>query len=429
MIRPHPTPKTSVNPATSAEAIGSKPLPYVDHLVIGQNAEAKFPLDAKFRDEVQAVNLGHAAGHAHYSDKVKEDVRDAQAEHEGLQAHLEGIEPIRRQLEGNLATEGTTLRALAVVPLKGVSPTHKRLAGVAKVFLITGDTSILADQAFRASTPLVLSILLGLSLATSVVAIGAKCGYELAATEQRKARGRVTGDVHLTTRPFYDRDTTEDLPRFWIALSAIAALTMLFAVFLLGHGSGDPAELALGYGFLGALTVAGSAAAEAYAANPAADELAASHAEFDGHAAPLTAHADLEKNSATKRSFAETSEHVARHGSIAVDATVTAEAGRLVDTPEVGGYVDGGHIPITTTPPEPMDLPSLHTPPTRSRTRPHYDLVTGLASSDALETPPDPSSDGASANTHPSGRVSPSAISNGATPSMNGAGAGTKGES
>ena len=72
----------------------------------------------------------------------------------------------------------------------------------------------------------------------------------------------------------------------------------------------------------------------------------------------------VEQRSASAGSQATTKEHAARHRAVATAATVTATANRLPDTPEVGGYVDGGHIPVTAPPPAPAEsVPSTSAPP------------------------------------------------------------------
>ena len=387
MKRPDVPPPTNVNPATSAEAVRSEPLAHIDYLVMGENAERKIPPDAHFREEFRAVNLGNAAGHAHYGDVLTGAIRDAQAEHDGLEARLEAAEPRRHGTEQLHAMQASRVAALEAVSLNSVDPIRKHLNSIAKVLLIIGDTSVIADQVFRASTPMVLAILLGVSLATSVVAIGAKCGHE------------------------------------------IAAATMFFALFLLGHGSGDPAELAFGYGLLGALTVAGSAAAEAYATNDVAEHLTAAERRLGKRADQLVAFEDAEDRSAERASFASTTERAARHGAVATAATVTATANRLPETPEVGGYVDAGHVPTTPEPPVPAPAPDepnrpAASPP-RTKTRPRYDLTGNFTSSVSLSDGDRPAGVGAPARPAPTpGTSTPTRVGERATsaePSSNGA--------
>lgn len=361
----------------------SEPLAHIDYLVMGEHAERKLPPDARFREESRAVNLGNAAGHAHYGDVLTGTIRDAQAEHDGLESRLEAAEPRRHGAEQLHALQASRVAALAAVPLSAVDPIRKHLNGVAKLLLITGDTSVIADQVFRASTPMVLALLLGVSLATSVVAIGAKCGHEMAAADQRKDRGSAPPDAQPVVTPFYDNGTAEDQQRVWRTLSAVAAGTMFLALFLIGRGSGDPAELALGYGMLGALTVAGSAAAEAYATNDVAEQLTAAERRLGKRADQLVAFEDAEDRSAERASFASTTERAARHGAVATAATVTATANRLPETPEVGGYVDPGHVPTTPEPraPAPDEPNRPAASPRRTKTRPRYELIGNFTSS------------------------------------------------
>ena len=174
-------PTTIVNPAALAESRRGEPLPHVDHLVTGENGTRKIAPDARFREEAVAVNLGHGAGQDVYDDALIREVDPVRSEHQGLEAQLEAAEPRRRPAEQLHVGAANLVAALRAVPLNAIDPQRKQLNNLAKVLLITGDTSVIADQVYRATTPIWLAIPLGLSLAASVVAIGAKCGHEIAA--------------------------------------------------------------------------------------------------------------------------------------------------------------------------------------------------------------------------------------------------------
>ena len=350
------SPSTIVNPAAFAEAIREEQLPHIDHLVTGEKAERKIGSEAHLREEARALNLGHAAGHASYGDALSSEVREPLAEHHGLEAQLEAAEPRRHVSEQLHASAANLVVALRAVPFNSIDPLRKRLNNVAKVLLITGDTSVLGDQVYRASTPIALALLLGLSLATSVVAVGAKCGHEIAAAHQRKERGDAPDGAISLVRPLYDDGTAEERYRFWLHLAYMAAAVMFLALFFIGHGSGDAEELAVGYGLLGALTVAGSAGAEAYATNDAAEQQGLAENRLAESEDALKEFEGLEARSAAASSFATSTEHASRHSAVATAATVTVTANRLPDSPEVGGYVDGGHLPVTAAPPSPVEL-------------------------------------------------------------------------
>jgi hypothetical protein len=199
--------------------------------------------------------------------------------------------------------------------------------------------------------------------------------------------------VSTTVLPYYDDGTDDERYRLWQQLAYVAAGVMFLALFFISHGSGDPAELAIGYGMLGALTVAGSAAAEAYATNDAAKQRTLAERLMAECAEELIEFEELEQNSAFAGSDAATTELAARHSALATAATVTVTANRLPDAPEVAGYIDGGHIPTTA----PMSTPAQVLPQQapRSKVRGKYCVIGDLLIvSDQLsaETNPSPTS-------------------------------------
>ncbi len=337
---------TSVNPASEAKQHQATPMPHIDYLVTGPNGQRKISTGAHFREEVKAVNLGNAAGQLIFGEALAGEVRESLSKHHSFEARLEAADPRRIECEDDYGAAADTVRALARVPLNGVAPSRRRTVNIVKVLLLAGDTCVLANQAYRASTPIWLALPLGLSLAASVVAIGSKCGHEIATSEQRRARGRALDNTPGVVRPFYDVDHAAEQISLWQKLSIAAAIIMFFALYLLGTGSGDPALLSMGYGLLGALTVAGSAALEASAANDAAEQLErALHRRRDA-ANELREFESMEGHAAESASDATMLEVASLHRAHAVTSTVINTTERLTDTPEVGGYLDGGHVPV-----------------------------------------------------------------------------------
>ena len=360
---------TRVNPAASSEVISATRLPLVDYLVTGPNAESMIPAEAHFREEARAVNLGHAAGHVVVGEALRDEIRAPLAAHLGAEARREAAEPRRRTARQIHAAAADVVLALRAVPLNDVDPVRRWSANGAKVLLIIGDTCVLANQVYRAATPIWLAIPLGLSLATSVVAIGSKCGHEIATDHQRRDRGRAPERAPSIVRPYYDDGAAEERFRIWQRLCFIAAGAMFFSLYFMGSGSGDPAVLAAGYGLLGALTVAGSAGAEAYAANDAAEQRERAEVRLTRSSVQLREFEDLEQRSAHQLSEATALETAAHHRGVAIAATVTATANRLPDTPEIGGYLEAGHIPMAVPPPTPI-TPLVSSITNRRRTQP-----------------------------------------------------------
>jgi hypothetical protein len=303
------------------------------------------------------------------------------AEHHGVEARLEATEPRRRISEQLGVAAANVVAALREVPLNDIDPIRRVSVNISKLLLIIGDTCVLANQVYRASTPIWLAIPLGLSLATSVVAIGSKCGHEIATDQQRRDRGPAPEGAPSIVRPLYDNGTAEERHLLWQRLSFLAAGVMFLALYFIGSGSGDPIQLAAGYGLLAALTVAGSAGAEAYAANDAAEQRDRAERRLARMGDELREFEDLEQLSAQRYGEAKVLEAAVYHRGVATATTVTATANRLPDSPEVGGYVDGEHIPVTDPPPTPREQ-SLLPVPRRLRIRETYQLVDELISTE-----------------------------------------------
>jgi hypothetical protein len=370
--------ETVVNPASFAEERGSQPLQCVDHLVMDQQGKRRLPPDAHFREETRARNLGHAAGHSIYGEDVTERVLPPAAAHSGKEAWLQGSEPRRDLAEQKHEQRARIWSELNAVPHNALDPHRKVIAYVAKAGFVLGDTAVLSDQLYRSGTPLWLAALVGLSLAVTVVMVGTQCGHEMGAENQRKLRGPAPADSPPAVRTFYDSGDAEVSYKRWLYLAYAAGAAMFLSLFFLGVGSGDPAKLALGYGLLGCVTVAGSVCAEAYATNDAAENLKAAELGMNETGEALGEFETAEADSAVARTTATLTEAGARHRSVATSTTVTATADRLPDTPEVAGYIDAGHIPVPPPPPVPVEIPVVAIDTvrsnTRSRKRPSYSL-------------------------------------------------------
>jgi hypothetical protein len=305
------------------------------------------------------------------------------AAHAGKEAWLNGSEPRRDLAEQKHEQRARIWSALNAIPQNALDPHRKVIAYSAKAGFVLGDTAVLSDQLYRSGTPLWLAAFVGLSLAVTVVMVGTQCGHEMGAENQRKLRGSAPADSPAAVRTFYDSGDAEVSYKRWLYLAYVAGAAMFLSLFFLGVGSGDPAQLALGYGLLGCVTVAGSVCAEAYATNDVAENLRAAELGMNETGEALGEFETAEADSAVARTTATLTEAGARHRSVATSTTVTATADRLPDTPEVAGYIDAGHIPVPPPPPVPVEIPVVTTdtlrPSTRSQKRPSYSLSRPVA--------------------------------------------------
>ncbi len=386
---PNAPAETPVNPAALAENVRSEEMPFDDETL--RDVEGK-PIDATkcFREEARAVSLGNSAGDASYGEDLEEKVAPHSAAHDAAEAWLAGSEPSRADTERTAHAAAEKARALMEVPLNSIEPQRRTIANIGKAGFALGDTAVLANQLWRGGgTPLPLSLVVGLSLAVTVVMIGSQCGHELKAAHQRKLRGQAPQGAPPSVLALYHSGDADRYLDWWVYLAYAASAVMFMSLFLLGHGSGDPSQLALGYGFLGALTVAGSACAEAYATNDAAEQLRGAKAEASEARSELEPWHQAERESAAAGRKAKLAEAAARYASAAVAGTVTATANRLPDSPAIGGYIDGGHVPPVSAPPAPGEV-EVVSPEQRSRKRPVYGTsgsTSSFSSTDTAATP------------------------------------------
>lgn len=201
----------------------------------------------------------------------------------------------------------------------------------------------------------------------------------------------------MGVRTLYHSDDSQPTT-LWMRMVYVASACMFLALVMLGIGNGDPKSLALGYGLLGAITVLGSLCAEAYATNEAADQLKAAAEGVASSGTNLQDFEQAEADSAKASVKAKLADTAARHTALSTSITVTTIANRLIDNPNIGGYVDSGHIPVPEAPPAPdtvsVGVPKGQSSPPRNRKRRSLSLQAKPSpkAPGSAESLPDPSS-------------------------------------
>jgi hypothetical protein len=370
-----------ISPA--AEAANVSPPKYEDDVLTDSKGNRRSPPDgAEYRYEHLAKELGTGAGHVTYAAGIEENVAEPLSRHHELDATLGASGP-QRDLDEQLHGHRSNLLAAHLgVPLVALDPVRKRLALVGKALLVAGDTAIVGNQIWRSGgSPMLLALVLGLAIAGSVVAVGAKAGQQIAAAQQRRQRGPLPDGAPANLRAYYDDQATSEMYRFWLFALGATGLVMGVSVFMIGFGSGDGAVMSLGYGFVASLTVLGSAAVEAYATNQAGEELVRLGEEHRTSRDLLNGYAGAEGNAARARSLAATGDLVARHHAVAADGTTRMIAYRqFVAEPRIGGYFETEAMPATESAPKPTEIVHPGAPAPRERQRRSYRLDPSMAS-------------------------------------------------
>jgi len=237
------------------------------------------------------------------------------------------------------------LRSAERVPHNVLGLKQRVLSTLFKVILITGDSAVLGGIWWRAGLPLWLAVIAGLSTGTTIVATGAMTGRRLQSTGQRRQRGPITGDVPNDLADLYS-DRTGHREWMWPAVAIVVGLTALVAVTMIGEAVGDPRLLSVSSGLFAAATVVGSAAAEAYGTNLAADRVKRRQSDLKKSANTLRTMERRIGEAEAHASFAQSEESHAYHEAVATALRSHA------------------HSEPTTSNPEPLERPS--TPPLRA---------------------------------------------------------------
>jgi len=162
------------------------------------------------------------------------------------------------------------LELLHQVPHRELDLKRRIVSMVAKVVLVSGDAALLSIMWFTNGAGLLQAMFAGIATAVVVIAVGSMAGRQLQLFQQRRRRGPKPGPIDTSFAHLFTR-ADDRRPWSWLVLGVITAFVVVTAITWLGFFSGDALPLALAAGLFAALSLVGSAAAEAYGTNAAAE--------------------------------------------------------------------------------------------------------------------------------------------------------------
>jgi hypothetical protein len=289
-----------ISPVGLAHDIGTNPLTYDDDRV---NPDHNLKTFGLAWETTRAEDVGGSAGAAVIAEGVTRQITPLLGEAAEAEAKVKATRKLRDHDEEEVRRLSESLVAVARVPDTTLSPKREILSLTFKAGFFVGDSTILALLLNRAGSPLALSLLAGVSLASSMVAVGSTSGHRRAAFDQREGRGDPPANCDSSTAHLFRQPAPQDLrddeefvqPRPdtpWLVASLAVAIATFTGLLMLGLNAGDGAKLALGAALLAAVTVVGSAAAEAFGTNEGADmrkrllkQLGSARKEIESHAA------------------------------------------------------------------------------------------------------------------------------------------------
>ena len=352
-----------VNPAEVAKKVAETPFPIDDELLRDpETGDRKFPTGVTY-EAVRASTLGSSVEGLTYAAGLRGELLALAMKAEGDNAFIESAEGRGQLYWWQLQDAAEELRSLGSLPLSRRSGLSRQVALIAKLAFIIGDTSMLSNQLYRSGSPMWMAMLIGISLATSVVMSGGKAGSEIAAAAQRRLRGKPPVNVTSTHISYYDSDCNEAYgDSVWLILACGVTAAMFLSIYFISSSGGDPKGMALGFSFLGALTVLGSAAAQASATNDVADAREEIGKEMEDLTYVLTTDFDrLEREAAEAAAGATILASATALTAASAGNTTMVEADRRASTPQVFGYKDPNASGVTAMPmveAEPLQLPT-----------------------------------------------------------------------
>ncbi len=279
-------------------------------------------------------------------DGLREQITPLLGKAAAAEATADSAVDLRTSAIGEIARLDKTITIVDQVPDTTITAKREALSLGFKVGFFVGDSTILALLFNRAGSPLVLSLLAGVSLASSMVAVGSTAGHRRAAFDQRDGRGDAPANCDLSVRHLFREQAPADLAADeefvpsrpdvpWVAASAMVAAATFVGLLMLGLNAGDGTKFAVGAALLAAVTVVGSAAAEAFGTNEGADLRKRLTKQKAAPCALIEEHAELNATAAEARARSQSLMVALIHTAHGAARSTRWLAGREPDNPRV----------------------------------------------------------------------------------------------
>lgn len=325
-----------LNPAGIALDVRATPVTLDDDRLEPDCSLNEFPDSG---ERARAIDLGAAAQHATLGDRQGEvDVHRARSD--GLEALMVASDQIWTETEQSYRAKKELERHLDEIPDAVLTAKRKLISMAGKPGFVIGDTCVIASLLWRSGTNTYLSLATGLATSLAMVSIGSMYGKTKTELDQRNGRGGAPDDCPKNVIHLYAPQSNAfvSADQVWLILGVFASLGLLVALTAFGRASGEPAGIALFAGILGALSLPGSAALEAYGTNAAADLKETNHKEVDGLGAKLHEFARYAHEHRSEAALATGRRRAVDHAAAAAGISTAVVASRDVDNPRIFGY-------------------------------------------------------------------------------------------
>lgn len=256
-----------------AENIRENGVPYDDDRIASDDRGLR-DITGPTWQEQQGQRVAAAAGSAVQSETIREATEPA-SQAEGLFARAQADQPRHEHESDNVETRTQENKDIRNLGHSDRARGAKGASWAAKSLMVLGDTFLMGSLLSGSGSNPVLAGLAGASIATGAVATGSMFGREYALAKQRKLRGPATDDTPIAVRSLTQSpDEGPAIDRLWAVLTVAFMSGVGVSIGMLLWGTVGILEEAIGLGVVTGLTVLGSAAAEAYGTNAAADRLA-----------------------------------------------------------------------------------------------------------------------------------------------------------
>jgi hypothetical protein len=350
-----------------AEQHGSTPVQFIDDRLINPADGTLKELDpATTQARENAGRLGNAAAAA-VLDRTTREAGTYHAAAEEKTAEYDGSQTELIALTKNLVQCSAVEQWLLATPDSTRPTGSKFFSWAAKPICFLGDTCVIAGSLYVTGAPMFAAVATGLSASAGAVCAGSVAGHNAAVAYKRDRRGAAPDKCPDVLADLYkDPDDGDKTWSIWCWVGAGFTTVLGFGVMTIGIGAGIAPVEAMGTGLLSALTVAGSAAAEAYATNPAADRLDKYRSKRENFAAAIGRISQLRAAAQALFTSAATIRAAGPHEARAAFQTTIVVS--LPNDPRTFGYLspmpaESARLELPTTLPAIVEPPSVDATP------------------------------------------------------------------